>query len=366
MENPEKEYRQILFIVDTFAQGGAGRVVSEISSEMFRKGKHVTVCTFGNNSVVYPLALGMEHIDGSQIGKRQKPSFGEKINFLKGIIKTKKIELLISFLTPLNIVSILAGRLAGIKVIISERNNPMNDKCCVRDRILRKLIYRYADGFVFQTKAIQEWFTPSIQKRSCIIENPINPLLPSPYLGTPSKKIVMSGRLNAQKNYPMAIEAFAQISEEFPDYRLEIFGAGHLEKELLQLINEKGLTDRILLRGHSNHLFDEIKDASLYLMTSNYEGMSNSLMEAMGMGLPVITTDHAGGGARSLVTDDVDGILVPVGDVDILAAKMREVLGNDEKRTILAKNASLIRNRFSIELITKRWQDYLEEVISRP
>ena len=358
--------KHILFIVDTFAKGGAGRVVSEISSEMFKKGEHVIVCTFGDNGVLYPLASGMEHIDGSHIGKKLKPSFVEKIKFIRRIIKAKKIEIIISFLTPLNVVAILAGLFAGSKVIISERNNPEYDKCCVRDRMLRKLIYRYADGFVFQTEEIQNWFSSSIRQRACIIENPINPLLPPPYFGVPCKKIVMAGRLNAQKNYPMAINAFAQISAEFPDYQLEIFGAGHLEKDLQQMINEKALTDRILLRGHSNCLFDEIKDASLYLMTSDYEGMSNSLMEAMGMGLAVITTDHGGGGARSLITDDVNGILVPVGDVGMLVEKMRIVLKDNEKRMTLAKNAFLIRNRFSIERITEKWQDYLEDVISRP
>lgn len=350
---------ELLFVVDTLASGGAGRVVSEVAGELFRQGHHVAVCTFRNRNVVYQLPDGVEHIDGT-FGVDKKPGFLQQIRTLHSIIIKRKITCVISFLTPFNVISILAATFTGARVVISERNNPANDKNNVRDALLRRLIYRFANGYVFQTSDIRDWFCSSIRSRSAIIGNPINPLLPEPFNGERIHKIVMSGRLEPQKNYPMAINAFTAVAQDFPDYTLEIYGEGSLRDALQKLIDDNGMTSRILLKGHSSHLFDEIYNASAYLMTSDFEGMSNALMEALGLGLPVISTDHAGGGARTLIRNGVNGMLIPVNDTVILEEKLRQVMKDATLRSTLSNNALQIRSDYAIEHIAKLWMNIID------
>lgn len=349
----------LMFVVDTLANGGAGRVVAEIASELCRRGHRVYVCTFRSNEVVYMLEEDIVHIDGGAIGHGKKPGFFQQVRFLHRQIRERNVTCVVSFLTVFNNVAILASAFTGARVVVSERNNPANDKNNVRDRILRKLIYRFADGFVFQTEAIRDWFSVSIARRSRIIGNPINPLLPEPFEGMRAKRIVMSGRLEPQKNYPMAISAFARVAAFVPEYILEIFGEGSLKEKLQAQIDELGMADRIFLRGYSRKLFDDIADAGIYLMTSDYEGMSNALMEALGLGIPVITTDHKGGGARSLIVSGENGMLIPIGDANMLEEKLRELIENPELQKKLSSNALNIRRQFAIGKIADEWETIL-------
>jgi len=357
---------KLLFVVDTLFKGGAGRVISELASQFQREGNECTICTFAAPEVTYTPAPGVKHINGFACGRNgRKPSFLTKVGFLRRLLRDGQWPVAISFLTELNVITLLAATGTATKVIISERNNPATDKHNVRDKFLRWLLYRcWADGYVFQTAEIRDWFSAEIVRRSAIIGNPINPQLPEPYSGVRPPRIVMAGRLNQQKNYPMALEAFAQVAPDFPEYTLEIYGEGPLKDELTARIAELHLEGRAILKGHSGSLLQEIRDASLFLLSSDYEGMSNALMEALGLGLAVISTDHEGGGGRALIHSGVNGILTPMRDVSALAAKMRQLLGDPALRETLARNALRIRQEYAIDAIAARWKEYIDRVLA--
>lgn len=355
---------KILFIVDTLASGGAGRVVAELANEMEKAGDVISVCTFESYDETYELYEEIEHIDGASICPGKKMSFLQKILFLRSLIHEQMYGCVISFLTKNNVAAVIAAMYTGTYVIVSERNNPANEKISFRDALLRKLLYpKYADGYVFQTEDIKNWFPKSVQDYSIVIGNPIDPDIPEPFTGEKKKRIVMSGRLEAQKNYAMAIDAFASISPSFPDYSMDIYGDGKLKSEIQKKIDACGMSKKIFLRGHTDRHCSVIADASLYVMSSDYEGMSNALMEAMAMGLPVISTDHGGGGARALIEDGVNGLLVPVNNSAKLATAMSQVLSNENLRTKLSENALQIREKFNAELIARKWKKYIERVM---
>lgn len=354
---------RILFVVDSLSGGGAGRVVAEIASCLACQEDEIAVDVVSESTIEYAINQKVQVFNGTIFKQKHHNSLIAIIDAIANANKSFKPDVIVSFLTVNNIATILATLWSPVKVIVSERNDPNYSPSQKHLRVLRKLLYRFANGFVFQTHEIQGFFSKEIQEKSTIIHNPINPDIPTPYSGERSDRIVMAGRLTEQKNYPMAISAFRNICNEFNEYSLEIYGEGRLKTQLEKLIEKEHLKGRVKLMGQSYQLFQDIRDAKLFLMTSDYEGLSNSLMEALALGLPVITTDHGGGGARELIKDGVNGILVPIGDHALLAKKMEEVLENKTYRDNLGVEAQKIRYTDGVKCITNRWKSYITEIV---
>ena len=152
---------------------------------------------------------------------------------------------------------------------------------------------------------------------------------------------------------------FSKIMDKLDTYVVEIYGEGQLRNHIQEQIENMGLENRIFLKGHSDNVFNEIEDAKLFVMSSDYEGMPNALMEAMAMGLPCIATDCPIGGSREIIRDGENGILVPVNDSDYLANEILKVLGDNDLQCRLSLEASKIRNTLDISVIAKKWEELL-------
>lgn len=163
--------------------------------------------------------------------------------------------------------------------------------------------WQKADGWVFQTDDQNNWYSvrTSLQK-SIVIPNAINPdVLKQPISRKRNKTIVTAGRFTNQKNHALLINAFAKIAEKHHDYKLVIYGEGPNRTNLIQLVKDLKLSDRVLLPGYSSEVIENVSKSSLFVLSSDFEGMPNALMEAMAMGVPSISTDCEGGGARFLI-----------------------------------------------------------------
>lgn len=353
---------RILFVVDSLSGGGAGRVVAEIASCLAYQEDEIAVDVVSESSIEYAIDQKVQVLNGTIFKEKHHNSLIAIIDAIANANKSFKPNVIVSFLTVNNIATILATLWSPVKVIVSERNDPKYSPAQKHLRALRKLLYRFANGFVFQTHEIQSFFSKEIQEKSIIIHNPINLDIPEPYSGERSERIVMAGRLTEQKNYSMAISAFRNICNDFNEYSLEIYGEGKLKTQLEKLIEKEHLKGRVKLMGQSYQLFQDIRDAKLFLMTSDYEGLSNSLMEALALGLPVITTDHGGGGARELIEDGVNGILVPIGNHEVLAKKMKVLLENKAYRDNLGAEAQKIRSTDGVKCIAEKWKSYITEI----
>ena len=169
-------------------------------------------------------------------------------------------------------------------------------------------------------------------------------------------------RLDENKKHSMLIHAFSKIADEYPTVRLIFYGEGELRTKLEMLIAEKGLTDRISMPGNVNDIADRIGKARIFTLTSNTEGMPNSIMEAMALGIPVIATDCPCGGPAALIEQGVNGLLVPVGDAFALADAFRRIFEDREFEQKLRENARRITKTLAPEQVNKQWEDYLNQL----
>ncbi len=251
------------------------------------------------------------------------------------------------------------------KKIISERNDP---KVFSGKRYV-KFIYQYLfkkfDGAVFQTKDAMDFYNKSKGNFGIIIENPLDSsLLPEPQINDRRKEIVSVGRLHSQKNQEMLIYAFKKIQPEFPDYKLIIYGEGPLRKSLEKLIQKLELQNVVFLPGFELNIPAKINGASLFVLSSNYEGMSNALIESMAMGIPTISTDCPCGGSRALIKNEINGLLVPINNIESLANSMKTILSDTNLQSKLANNSIKIRQDLAVDIIIERWTSYLNYLVS--
>lgn len=349
----------ILFLVDSIASGGAGRVVSQLASEMSRLGNIVTVMTMSSDKKMYALH---SEVKFEPLFKGKKISPINKILLIHQKCVENNADVLISFMAELNVYSILASLGARWKVVVSERNDPATIPSEEIIRVLRKMTYNFADGYVFQTKEAKEYFSQRIQRRSTIIYNPLSCEITCSQQVKRVKTIVGVGRLSSQKNFSLLISAFASIADKYVDYTVDIYGDGPLREKLEELAKAKGLSNRVIFHGQVENLLDVIRDSAVFVMSSDYEGMSNALIEALALGLPVISTDHAGGGAKELIIDGFNGLLVPVGDEKALAEKIDYVLANPDIGYNLSKNAISIREKLALPNVCNEWLSYINSI----
>ncbi|MFP3888306.1 glycosyltransferase [Priestia filamentosa] len=354
--------KKIMFVIGILSNGGAERVISTLSKEMTNQGYEVSIVTiFGdNNKYVSDKRINLYPI---------KQKFSNKalralsiVSMTRRLIKEKKPDLIISFDATINIYTILSCLGLKNKLIVSERNDPYQNPVNKNVRRLRDALYKFSDGFVFQTEDAKKYFTHNIQSKSVIIPNPIIDGLPLWDGENCEKTIITASRLTRQKNLPMLIDAYVNILNQFPSYKLKIFGVGELHDELTGRIGKLGLQDKILLPGFSTDIHEEIKKSNLFVISSNYEGISNSMLEALAIGVPVISTNSPIGGARMFIKNNHNGILTSVGDTNELSQAIEKVLSNPNLAMKMSQEARKIRQDLHPAKIAKTWIDYAREI----
>lgn len=355
---------KVLFIVDSLNYGGAGRVVSLIASELCKGKNTIEILLLGqicheSNLREYPVNENVIVTYYEKETNRKVSHWYNYVNYIRSYFRNEKIDVCFAFLNVYAEYALIAKLFTKTKVIACERNDPHNSPLEKVYRIARNPLYATANKIVCQTKDMVSFFPMYIQKKCTIISNPINKNISAVYGGKRQDKIVMVGKLTAQKNYTMAVDAFSKIMDKLDTYVVEIYGEGQLRNHIQEQIENMGLENRIFLKGHSDNVFNEIEDAKLFVMSSDYEGMPNALMEAMAMGLPCIATDCPIGGSREIIRDGENGILVPVNDSDYLANEILKVLGDNDLQCRLSLEASKIRNTLDISVIAKKWEELL-------
>lgn len=350
---------KIVFIVGSLSGGGAERVVSELATQMSNQGDDVSIILVAQNKVTYYISNNVSIIDCASINAKRGRSFFKRIKKIRKSINTINPDVCISFTVGVNIYSIISCLFSKHRLIIAERNDPRNDPTDWLTRCFRRLLYPFASKYVFQTNGEKEYFSKTIQEKSMVIPNPVNPDMPEPYHGIRRKTFVSAVRLFPQKNVKMSIDAFNIVHDKYPDYTFEIYGNGPLKKELQEYINSIGLSNVVVLKGASTTLYEDIKDSFAFLLSSNYEGISNAMLEAMALGLPTISTDYPSGGARETIQDGKNGFLVPVGGTNEMAKKMIVLIENEKLYNQISNNSIIVREKYSSEIITERWITYI-------
>lgn len=381
--------KHIAFLTLSLSRGGAERVIASMCNEYLVDRYQITLITCMNRPLEYELdsRIRIHTLDAQPDQAKQNMAvrFLRRRTRLREILGEVSPDILLCFLPEPNMLACSLKLPKGFRnslrfpVIISVRNDPVREYRSKVRYYMMKILYPKADGYVFQTGDAKKYFDFSthIREKGVVIPNPLSRSFTN---GDKSqnreKRIVSVGSLSRQKNQRYLIEAFGQIHESFPDYVLEVYGEGSLKEELQTLVKEKHLDGAVLLKGSVPNVKEQIRNASLFVMASDYEGMPNALMEAMAVGLPVISTDCPCGGPKFLIQDGINGRLVPVcrketkeqaasrpqeelPESDLLVEAMKQLLSDRELAEHMADEAMKVREKLHPDVINKEWDHYI-------
>lgn len=356
---------KIAFVIGNLYGGGAERVASILANRLNSDGHEVYIIVIASDKVIYDISPNVKIIKCIKTSKVKGLGFVNRVYSIRKELKRISPDVCISFTVGVNIYSVLSNIGLRNKLILAERNDPRFDPASRLGKLLRKLLYVHADGFVFQTDGERAYFSKSIQCRSVIIPNPLNPDIPEPFIGEKEKKFVAIGRLFPQKRMDLAIDAFAEVFKKITDFTFEIYGDGPLFNEINEHIETIGMKGRIILCGSHKDIYERIKKAYGFILSSDYEGISNAMLEAMALGIPTISTDYPSGGARAFIDNKVNGLLVPVGSKEELVKAIEFLIDNPEEAAIISRNSIEIRDNISMDLIIGKWTDYIQKMITQ-
>lgn len=354
---------RVVIVNNHLVGGGAERVVCNLANCLCEKGYSVSVVATVGKKGSYSLdeRVAKEYLMSDFAANNKISYYRERSKRLKQYMKTHENVSCYIAMMPWNAFMIVKmRRLTNAGVIISERNNPSSYN--TKERLMMHYATKRCDGLVVQTETISQWY--KTVRRKEIIPNAINNDIVFPLRKHIEKKFVSVARLERQKNYPLLISAFNTFSKDYPDYTLEIYGQGSQEKTIRGLIAEYGLTKKIKLMGFVEDIPGHISNAECFVLSSDYEGMPNALIEAMCIGLPCISTDCDGGGARQLIKQGKNGLLVQKGDVDAMVSSMIEVVENKSLRDSISMEAKKLKDELNGEKIYSRWALFIDRVIN--
>jgi glycosyltransferase involved in cell wall biosynthesis len=368
--------QHILFLIQSLGGGGAERVTANLANHWAEAGWTVTIVTMaGLNEDVYDLDPRIRRIalDLARDSQSVMASLWNNLRRVAAVRRTLRLErpeVALALMSTASCLLALAGPLKGCVRIGTERiYPPMLPLGRVWEKIRQRAFGRL-DAVVALTSEGATWIKAHTNARLVpVIFNPVPLSLPTgdPVLRPeaaldPKRQVLLSvGRLSAQKAFDRLIQAFAQLAPEFPDWDMAIVGEGPLRPALTALSQELGLAGRLHLPGRAGNIADWYRATDLFVLTSLFEGFPNVLAEAMAHGLPAVSVD-CDTGPRDIISDGINGLLVPQNNQIALVSALRRLMGNDGLRHEMGVRAEKIRDRLSIEEIAGRWEELFESL----
>ena len=346
--------KNVTFVSGRLGGGGSERVLTLVANQMRRDGYNVSIIAFGQMAKVYdnecPVTILKFTNDFNQIAALRKE------------IKKQNPNAVIAFEYYVGMKTVLATRGLGIKVVVSERNDPHKLDAQPIKKYLRNLLYGWADTIVCQTDDAKAYFSNRIQKKAVVISNPIKNGLPL-WSGGQSHTIINYCKLEKQKNLPLLIKSFDMIKGKYSDWSLEIYGEGAEKQKLIDLIKSKGLQESVKIYPFAENIHEIAATKYMFVSSSDFEGISNSMLEAMAMGMPVVCTDCPIGGAKMMINIYKNGILVQKQSPENLASAMEYLIRHENAASEMAKSAESLRKKYALSQITREWENLLEKII---
>ena len=342
--------------------GGAEKVISTLSHHYIEKGWRVSIVLLLSGMVdreQYKLDERIKIVDLS--GKYQS-YFRNALSWIKAIrryVNKEKPNCLISFVGRINALVLTATLGIKVPIVVSERNDPLHDG---RSRLMIeycKFIYRCADRAVFQTRYQRVCFSSLDDDKCCIIPNPLY-VVDQESVRINELEISSAGRLTEQKNQEMLIDAVGLLINKYPDIQCEIYGDGRLHDQLQEKISTMGLSGNVHLCGNKTDLFRWVVKSRIFVLTSDYEGLSNALMEAMMMGKICISSDYPG--VEDLIDDGINGFIVRRNDAKGLAERMDKIFSEPACSAVVGANARKKSEEYSYEGIMSKWDEVIQGV----
>ena len=348
---------KVFMIIKRLRYSGAYKMFMWVAKALANRGHEITVFTFMKNDVeelqpnIKWIKANLEH-----------SSLFRKVKEVRRWMKETGADISISFLLDANIINTLACLGTKTKSIICERNDPY--KPHYYKLKLTKPLFGLADGAVFQLPKVAEYYS-MIKGHTAVIPNPVIPTSAKIELKSFEERenvIVSLGRYDIfQKRQDVLLNAFARFLKGHPDYMLKFYGDGPDEDKIRKLVESLGISENVIVGGITGHSAQVLSKSKFFVLTSDFEGIPNSLLEAMSIGLPCISTRCRPGGAEYLIKNGKNGLLVNTGDVEGLYQAMCKIAETDIADR-LGHEAKKVTERFSEERITDMWCEYIQKL----
>ncbi len=354
------------------SSGGAERVASTLSNAWTARGDQVTLIpTFsGRGGCFYELSPAVRLVYLADLVSSRIRTWTnqvERLRALRRFILAERPDVIVSFLSNVNVAAVIAAFGLGIPVIICERVDPFAMPISRGLRLACRFSYPLATVLMVQTQAVATKFAASgwSLKRLRVIPNPVSEQMLDIQrrIGdSTTKRLLSIGRLEEQKQFDILIRVFARLAQHYADWSLRIIGEGSLRTALQQQITELGLDARVELTGQSAMIGEELAMADIFALTSSYEGFPNALLEAMTVGLPCISFDCPSG-PREISLDGQVALLVPLNDEQALELALERLMLDAELRQTLGRQACVsVIERFSLDKILEQWDLLFKEL----
>ncbi|KRC86300.1 alpha-1,4-N-acetyl-D-galactosaminyltransferase [compost metagenome] len=365
---------RVLLFIHSLHGGGAERVAADLSAHWAGMGREVMVVTqAGAEGDVYTLHPKVHreilNTAGEGGGLRGIWSNVQRVRALRRVIRSFRPDIVLGMMTTASVLSVLACAGLRCRVIATEHTHPPSQTLSGFWQRLRRLTYPRAARVVALTRGTADWIERHVPgSRLAVIPNPVHFPLPraepilTPVTGDGRKRLLAVGRLHADKGFDLLIQAYARLAASHPDWDLVILGEGDERPALEAQVREAGLESRIAMPGRAGNVGDWYDSAHLYVLTSRFEGLSNTLLESMASGLAAVSFD-CDTGPREIVREGIDGVLVrPNGDVPALCKALDAVMSDDDGRLRMAQAATDVRDRFSAARVLRKWQEIFDGV----
>lgn len=355
--------KKCLFVIPSLSKGGAERVVCVLASGLVNIGYDITVLRYFKTEADYPIDQRVKIITLSEGYEKDynKISKLKRLKKIREIVKQVSPDYIIPFLRYVNLQIYLACSAKFRKrVVFTIRYSPYIKRG--KNEVIHDFLINHFNKTIVQNQAQKYYFKKTAQDRIHILSNPVNDVFLSEERESKINSFiaVSAGRLQSQKNFPMLIKAFTDFALDKEDVFLHIYGEGKGKESLQALIDELGCGEKIKLMGRSNDLVSVYKDVNLFILSSNFEGMPNALLEAMAIGLPCISTDCPTGPSEMIVNGE-NGLLVPVDDAEKMKEAIEFMYNNRDKAEEMGKRArEFVSENYRVEKIVDRFLEIID------
>ncbi|MBR4538301.1 MAG: glycosyltransferase [Clostridia bacterium] len=354
--------KKIAIIVHGLSSGGAERVASLLASYLAENRYEVLfICAYHtpeeDSKAPYPL--------DSRVTVKYIP-VKTKISPLRFMTRSVRIRQAVKAFSPDWVVSLITYEailttFSKYPVVYSLRNDPGRSMAQGFRSKLLLFMFSRSKKIVFQSQGARDFFQGKIKEKSVVIPNPINTKeLPLWTDYAHEKKFMTACRLRGQKNLPMLVEAFSMVHKEHPDYTLEIYGQGDQENVIKEKIQSLHAESYVFLKGFSADVHGVMARSSGFVLSSNHEGLSNSMLEALCMGVPCVCTDCPPGSVREYIVSGENGFLTKVGDAQDMKEKICALIENQDLSPAFAQKNLAVRQKMDVEFICKEWAQLFE------
>lgn len=355
----QEKIGKILFVVPSFSNGGAERVVSVLASNLADNGIDTYCLVYHKAKFEYSHSknLKVQYLTEKGENYYKTLSMRKKLKIIRQIILQIKPNYIIPFLPQVGFHVFLATFGYKYKIVQTVRNNPRTDPETKYERIIRNVMIAFSWRSFVQNVEQFNYFPSFIRKKMAIIPNPISDVFfeCDHYYRENIKEIISIGRLSIQKNFNLFINAAKIISQNYPNIHFSIYGDGPLKEELQKKIKDNNLESTVTLQGRTNNVQKVLNETDVFIMTSNYEGMPNALLEAMAAGVPCISTDCPTGPA-DIIKNGINGVLVPINNEIALVKAIEKYIKMGTTISTIGKSAKkhVIEN-YSADIIAQKF-----------